>query len=100
MSKPKRLEKQYFFDDELVDVVLNALTGLASQLSVVQERLDTVERVLDEHGSATIEQIESYEPDKQAAAERMAARMAIVQAALDPFKAHFSQLGEKQSDKS
>lgn len=98
MSHPKRLEKQYFFDDQMVDVVLNALTGLASELSVVQERLDTVERVLDENGVATRALIEGYEPDKAAAAERMGARMAILQATLDPFKAHFAKLGEDESE--
>jgi hypothetical protein len=97
MSDPARLDKQFFFDDEMVDVMLNALTGLAMELSVVRERLDTVERVLDSEGVATRDLIEAYMPDKAAHAERVEARMQLIRATLDPFKDHFARKGETVS---
>jgi len=91
MTKPPRLEKQHFFKEEFVDVIINVVTELTTELGVVKERLDTVERVLDEHGAATRELIEEYQPDKTAAAERAQARMKLVQTVLDPLRNHFSQ---------
>ena len=91
MKQPPRLEKQYFFDDEMIDVILNAFTDLTAEVSVIQERLDTVERVLDEHGVASRDLIEAYQPDPSAAAERAQARMQLIRATLDPFRAHLSK---------
>ena len=93
MSRPERLEKQYFFDDPIIDAMLNSVTGLAMEVSVLRERLDTVERALNENGTVSREIIDSYEPDPAVSAERMKARMTIVQAVLDPFKECFSASG-------
>ena len=90
MSGQTRLEKQYFFDDPVIDAVLNSVTGLAMEVSVLRERLDTVERALDKNGTVSREIIDSYKLDPAVSAERMKARMAIVQAALDPFKECFA----------
>lgn len=88
---PKRLDKQHFFEDDFVDVIINVVTELTTELGVVKERLDTVERVLDDHGVATRELIELYEPSKTAAIERAQARMKLVSAVLDPLREHFSK---------
>ena len=87
---PPRLKKQYFFDDEMIDVFINVVTELTTELGVVKERLDTVERVLDEHGVASRELIEEFELDQSAAVERGKARMKLVQTILDPLREHFS----------
>ena len=98
MSSPPRLEKQYFFDDEIVDVILNVFTELTTELGVVKERLDTVERVLDTHGSVTRELIEQYEPDQDATIERAQVRMKLVQTVLDPFREHFAKASAEKDD--
>ena len=96
MTKPPRLEKQHFFEEELVDVIINVVTELTTELGVVKERLDTVERVLDKHGVASRELIEEYEPNKAAALERAQARMKLVQTVLDPLRHHFSGAGNTE----
>ena len=94
MTTPKRLDKQYFFEDPKMDIIINAITGLATELSVVRERLDTVERILDENGVVTQDLIETYKPGADVAKHRLQTRMAIINAALGPFKDHFSSRAE------
>lgn len=55
---------------------------LATELSVVRTRLDTVERLLDQHGSVTRESIEAYEPTPEVEAERDGWRAAYFQRVL------------------
>ena len=96
MTKPTRLEKQHFFEEEFVDVIINVVTELTTELGVVKERLDTVERVLDKHGVVSRELIEEYEPSKTEALERAQARMKLVQTVLDPLRHHFSGAGKNE----
>jgi len=98
MTTPKPLDKQHFFDQPVIDAMLNALTNLTMEVSVLRERLDTVERVMDEHGSVTRAQIEAYEASPSLAAARMKDRMALIQATLDPFKDCFA--ANRQTDLS
>jgi hypothetical protein len=44
--------------------------ALAGEVSVLRERMDTIERLLEAKGSLTRADIESYTPDRAAGAER------------------------------
>ena len=66
-AKGKRPE---YFDDPEDERILSILMAVAGEVSVLRERLDTVERLLESKGSITREDIENYVPDKQAAYER------------------------------
>lgn len=59
-----------FLGDPVVDRMLSILLAVAGEVSVLKERLDTVERLLDANGSIRREDIESYAPDSDAAYER------------------------------
>jgi hypothetical protein len=52
------------------------------EVSVVRDRLDTVERLLDRQASITRDDIESYRPDAAVEAERVAWRDAYVKRVL------------------
>lgn len=60
-NKPKG-KRPYFFDDPAVERVLNITMSVASELAVARERVDTLERLLEEKGILTREEIESYVP--------------------------------------
>lgn len=49
---------------------LSILMALAGEISVVKERLDTVERLLDAKGTISRADIEAYQPTGDAAYER------------------------------
>ncbi len=68
-AKAKGKRPQYF-DDPANDRTLSIVMAIAGELSVLRERLDTVERLLDAKGSVSRADIETYVPDRAAAAER------------------------------
>lgn len=63
-------KRPYFFEDPDVERVLSITMAVAGELAVVRQRLDTIERLLDEKGVVTREDVETYVPDSEAAVER------------------------------
>lgn len=63
-------KRPLFFDDPAIDQVMTFVLELATELAVVRTRLDTVERLLDEHGSVTRAAIDAYDPGPAVEAER------------------------------
>jgi hypothetical protein len=61
-----------FLDDPATERVLAIAMAIAGELSVARERIDTLERLLERHGVLKREEIERYEPDTTAQAERNA----------------------------
>lgn len=68
-AKPKG-KRPYFLKDPDVERVLAVTMALAQEVAVMRERLDTVERLLDDKGTLTRADIEQYTPTKAAAEER------------------------------
>lgn len=69
-NKPKG-KRPYFFDDPAVERVLNITMAVSMELAVVRERVDTLERLLEEKGIMTREEINNYTPaNKQIETER------------------------------
>lgn len=59
-------KRPWFFDDPAVEKVLNITMVLAAELAVCRERLDTVERLLQEEGVLTQDEIETWQADEEA----------------------------------
>lgn len=80
MNAPTRLqrkakgERPYFFDDPAVDKLVAMIMGLAGEVGVLHDRLDTVERLLETRGLLKRDDIERYSPPARVAAERAAWR--------------------------
>ncbi len=68
-AKPKG-KRPYFLKDPDVERVLAVTMAIAQEVAVMRERMDTVERLLEEKGSITQADIEAYTPAKPAAEER------------------------------
>jgi hypothetical protein len=68
-AKAKGKRPQYF-EDPAIDRTLSILMALVGEVSVLRERLDTVERLLDAKGSISRADIDAYEPDRTAGHER------------------------------
>ena len=70
MAKEAKGKKPTFFADPPVDKVLAMTMALAGEVSVLRERLDTVEQLLDAKGYVSRRDIEAYRPDTQTVEER------------------------------
>lgn len=65
-----RGKRPYFFENPETERVLNIVMALAQETAVIRQRMDTMERLLDEKGTISRADIEAFAPDKEAAAER------------------------------
>ena len=78
-SPRKRVAKgrrPYFMSDPDVDRLLAMIMALTGELSVLRERLDTHERLLDQSQVMRIDDIEGFAPDKAVESQREAERQA------------------------
>lgn len=74
---PKGVRPQYFHDPA-TDKLLHMVLALAAELSATRDRLDTVERFLEQHGIASLAQIDSYDPPPEVDAARSDRRKAEI----------------------
>ena len=65
-----RGKRPYFLEARDNERLLNILLTVVQEVSVMRERMDTIERLLEAKGSVSKADIEAYAPDRQAAAER------------------------------
>jgi predicted nucleic acid-binding Zn-ribbon protein len=65
-----RGKRPVFFADRDVERLLNVVMALAQEVSVMRERLDTVERLLSKKGLLMRSDIDAFEPTKAEAEER------------------------------
>ena len=78
LQRKARGERPYFFADPNVDKVVAMIMGLAGEVAVMRDRLDTLERLLERTGALQRAEIEHYRPDAQVTAERAAWREAFL----------------------
>ena len=75
-----------FFDDPAIDQMMTFMLEMITEVAVVHDRLDTVERLLDRDGSVTRDDIEGYVAEGEVAAERFAWREGYVKRVLRMHK--------------
>ena len=59
-----------YFSDPAVDRLLGILMSVIGELSVLRDRLDSVERLIEKGGLFKQEEIDAFQPDTEAEAER------------------------------
>ncbi|MBE7927820.1 hypothetical protein [Pseudomonas saudiphocaensis] len=64
-SLPKKAKgaRPYFFEDPAVDKLVAMLMGLTGEVSVLADRVDTLERLLAAQGTLPAGSVDSYAPD-------------------------------------
>jgi hypothetical protein len=63
-------KRPHYFEDPAIDRTLSIVMALVAEVSVMRERMDTIERLLDAKGTISRADIEHYTPDRQAGEER------------------------------
>ncbi len=67
-----------FYDDPAMDEAMSMIMVLASELSVVRDRLDTFESVMAEKGVVSRADIEAHQPDEPGLARRETERQSLL----------------------
>jgi len=90
-SHPRRAQPltpvpdQTFFPDPNVDRVLGVVLELAAEVYVLRERLQAVERLLDQNGALSREDIDRAMPSPAERARQLAERDALIARILAPM---------------
>jgi hypothetical protein len=75
-------KKSVFFKDPAVDQLMTFIVELMAEVSVLRDRLDTVEELLERHTPIKREAIETFVHDAESERRRMKARQAMLQRVL------------------
>jgi len=70
MPRKAKGKRPSFFKDPDIDKVMGILMALAGEVSVLRERIDTVERLAMEKGLVSKEEIDAFVPDQEVANQR------------------------------
>ena len=68
--------------DEMLDRMMNVIMGLAEELYVTRDRLQVMERVLENRGALDCDELDRWKPDKDQEAEILRDRDAFIAAIL------------------
>jgi hypothetical protein len=68
-----------FYDDPAIDQLWAILLALTAEVSVAFDRIDTLERLLEQAGTLRPDEVEGYRPDESASEERNRRREALIQ---------------------
>ncbi|NBX15148.1 MAG: hypothetical protein EBR17_08465 [Betaproteobacteria bacterium] len=63
-------KRPQFLDDPAVERVMSIAMSVAAELAVARERIDTLERLLEQKGILSTAEIEAFQPDSKAQTDR------------------------------
>jgi hypothetical protein len=78
MTKSAKGKRPVYFENPETDQLLAMVLALAEEVSVLRDRLDAVERLAQAKGLLSQTEIETYQPNPQAATEREQQRAAYI----------------------
>lgn len=79
LPRTSKGQRPQFFDDPSIDQMMTFFFELMTEVAVLRERTDTIERLLDDHGVVSRADIETYRATADVEAERTAWRNAYFQ---------------------
>lgn len=92
-------QRPYYLEDPAVERVLNITMALATEVAVLRERLDTVERLLDSKGVLAQTEIETFVPDSAAAEARQLAHARYVARILRIVQQELEAVAQPENNK-
>lgn len=69
-GKKAKGQRPYFMQDKQTEQVMSIAMALAMELNVARERIDSLERILEQKGILSADEVDSFVPDKAEADRR------------------------------
>ncbi len=85
-------KRPQYFHDPAVDKIHQMVLVLIEELSVTRDRLDAVERILEQRNVMTAREVDAYIPDELAESERAARRREYIRRVTKIFTDELAQL--------
>jgi len=81
---PRKIKgrKSTFFDDPAIDQMMTFFTELMTEVSVLRDRVDTLEKILEDRTLLPPDALESYKHSAESEARRLKLRKSFVQRVL------------------
>ena len=78
-------KKPIYLDERSIDNLMAMIMTLTQEISVLRDRLDTIEKLLEKKKAISLEDIETFEPDDDLAEERRDRRQMLLKRVLLPI---------------
>ena len=78
-------KKPIYLDERSIDNLMAMIMTLTQEISVLRDRLDTIEKLLVSKKAITLEDIETFEPDDDLVKERRDRRQMLLKRVLLPI---------------
>ena len=78
-------KKPIYLDERSIDNLMAMIMTLTQEISVLRDRVDTIEKLLVNKKSITLEDIETFEPDDDLIKERKDRRQMLLKRVLLPI---------------
>ena len=78
-------KKPIYLDERSIDNLMAMIMTLTQEISVLRDRLDTIEKLLVTKKAITLEDIETFEPDNDLVEERRDRRQMLLKRVLLPI---------------
>ena len=78
-------KKPIYLDERSIDNLMAMIMTLTQEISVLRDRLDTIEKLLVTKKAITLEDIETFEPDDDLVEERRDRRQMLLKRVLLPI---------------
>ena len=78
-------KKPIYLDERSIDNLMAMIMTLTQEISVLRDRLDTIEKLLVNNKSITLEDIETFDPDDELIKERRDRRQMLLKRVLLPI---------------
>ena len=79
-------KKPIYLDERSIDNLMAMIMTLTQEISVLRDRLDTIEKLLVSKKAITLEDIETFEPDNDLVEERRDRRQMLLKRVLLPIE--------------
>jgi len=78
-------KKPIYLDERSIDNLMAMIMTLTQEISVLRDRLDTIEKLLEKKEAISLEDIETFEPDDHLIKERKERRQMLLKRVLLPI---------------
>jgi hypothetical protein len=85
-APPMKGPTKFFFEDENVDRLFGMVMALGAEISKIDEKLETVLDLLEQHAGVAAGEIAAFQPTPEQQARRDETRKAFVETLLAPFQ--------------
>lgn len=78
-------KKPIYLDERSIDNLMAMIMTLTQEISVLRDRIDTIEKLLENNKAISLEDIETFEPDDRLIKERKDRRQMLLKRVLLPI---------------